>query len=58
MIKAKNVKRKNLSLNFLPMPDSSEQDDEPDFEQLNQDAVKSLHFLPEVVKTDEGFEVV
>ena len=29
----------------------------PDFNQLNRDAVKSLHFLPEVVKTDEGFEV-
>ena len=38
-------------------PRLGEQDEEPNFEQLNRDAVKSPHFLPEVNKTDEGFEV-
>ena len=33
-------------------------DDGPDFDKLNRDAVKSLHVLPEVVKTDGGFEVL
>ena len=32
--------------------------EEPDFNQLRRDAVKSLFFLPDVVKTDGGFEVV
>ena len=39
-------------------PRLGEDDDEPNFQQLNRDAVKSLHFLPEVQKTDEGHEVV
>lgn len=38
-------------------PRLGEQDEEPNFEQLNREAVKSLHFLPEVQKTEEGFEV-
>jgi hypothetical protein len=37
---------------------TQDEDQEPDFEQMRRDAVKSLHFLPEVMKTDEGFEVV
>ena len=42
-----------------PVPKVSEnEDEEPDFEQLRRDAVKSLHFLPDVVKTDGGHEVV
>jgi hypothetical protein len=40
-----------------PVPKVSE-DEEPDFEQLRRDAVKSLHFLPDVEKTDGGHEVV
>lgn len=39
-------------------PRLSEQAEEVDLGKLNRDAVKSLHFLPEVEKTDEGFEVV
>ena len=39
-------------------PRLNEHDDAPNFEQLNRDAVKSLHFLPEANKTDEGFEVI
>ena len=37
---------------------SEDEDQEPDFNQLGGDAVKSLHFLPDVVKTDGGHEVV
>ena len=56
----KRNKRKKKKFIFKLPSDArlSEQDDEPNFEQLNRDAVKSLHFLPEVLKTDEGFEVV
>ncbi len=32
--------------------------EEPDFNQLQREAVKSLFFLPDVIKPDEGFEVV
>ncbi len=38
-------------------PRLSEHDAAPNLEQLNRDAVKSLHILPEVQKTDEGFEM-
>jgi hypothetical protein len=31
---------------------------EPNLEELRQSAVKSLHILPEVVKTEHGFEIV
>ena len=40
-----------------PVPKVAE-DEEPDFEQLRRDAVKSLHFLPDVQKTEEGHIVV
>lgn len=39
-------------------PRLGEHDEEPNLEQLNRDAVKSLHFLPDVEKTDEGFKVL
>ena len=42
-----------------PVPKVSEDEDQqPDFDKLNRDAMKSLFILPEVQKTDEGFEVV
>jgi hypothetical protein len=39
-------------------PRLNEQDDEVDKNKLSRDAMKSLHFLPDVIKTDGGFEVV
>lgn len=39
-------------------PHLKEQDDSPDFDKLNRDAVKSLFVLPEVIKTEEGHIVV
>jgi hypothetical protein len=39
-------------------PRLGEQDEKPNFEQLNRDAVKSLHILLEVQKTDNDFEVI
>ena len=39
-------------------PRLGEVDEEPNLEQLNRDAVKSLHFLPDVEKTDQGFKVL
>ena len=42
-----------------PVPKVSENENqEPDFEQLRRDAVKSLFILPDVGKTDGGHEVV
>lgn len=38
-------------------PRLNEHENSLNFEQLNRDAVKSLFVLPEVSKTDEGFEV-
>jgi len=34
-----------------------EHENSSDFDKLNRDAVKSLFVLPEVLKTDEGFDV-
>jgi hypothetical protein len=39
-------------------PRLDEQDEEVDKNKLSRDAMKSLHFLPDVVKTDGGHEVV
>jgi hypothetical protein len=42
-----------------PVPAVTEDEDQqPDFEKLRRDAMKSLFVLPEVQKTDDGFEVV
>ena len=38
-------------------PRLNEHDDDLYFQQLNRDAVKSLHILPEVQKTEEGFQL-
>ena len=38
-------------------PRLSENDDESYFNQLRRDAMKSLHLLPEVQKTDKGFQL-
>ena len=38
-------------------PRLNENDDDLYFQRLQRDAVKSLHILPEVLKTEEGFEV-
>ena len=38
-------------------PRLDEHDDDLYFQQLQRDAVKSLHILPEVLKTEEEFEV-
>ena len=40
-----------------PIQEQNE-DQEPDFEQMRRDAMKSLFVLPEVEKTDEGHRVV
>ena len=54
-----DLKRKAKELDRVRCdPRLSEQDDEPNFEQLNRDAIKSLHILPNVQKTDAGFEVI
>ena len=38
-------------------PRLNENDDDLRFQQLQRDAMKSLHILPNVQKTEEGFEV-
>jgi len=37
-------------------PRLGEHDEEPNLEQLNRDAVKSLHFLHEVKRRDYGYD--
>ena len=49
------LRRKAESPRFDPR--LGERDDSPDIGKLNRDAVKSLHILPEVSKSDEGFDV-
>jgi len=56
--KCKFVFNKQNAKAAIADPRLSEQDEEVDLDKLNRDAVKSLHFLPDVAKTDEGFEVV
>jgi hypothetical protein len=38
-------------------PRLNEYDDDLYFQQLRRDAMKSLHILPEVQKTEEGFQL-
>jgi len=56
--KGKFVFNKQKAKAAIADPRPSEQDEEVDLDKLNRDAVKSLHFLPDVAKTDEEFEVV
>ena len=52
------LKRKANKLDRIRRdPRLGEQDEGPNFEQLNRDAVKSLHILPQVVRTDEGYQL-
>ena len=54
-----NVKQMIWGKQRLNKPISKvSEDEEPDFEQLRRDAVKSLFILPDVEKTDGGHEVV
>ena len=58
--KAKLVFEKLLRKSDLIKADPrlSEYDDDLYFQQLRRDAMKSLHLLPEVQKTERGFEVL
>lgn len=42
---------------FKSDPRLSEHDNDLRSQQLQQDAMKSLHFLPEVQRTEEGFQL-
>ena len=42
---------------FRSDPRLGEYDNDQHLQQLSRDAMKSLHLLPEVQKTDEGFHV-
>ena len=57
--KAKLVFEKLLRKSDLVKSDlrMDEYDDESYFNQLRRDAMKSLHILPEVQKTERGFEI-
>ena len=56
--KRKKGSKKKFIFKVPSDPRLNEVEEGPDFDKLNRDAVKSLHILPDVVKTDEGFEVV
>ena len=57
--KAKLVFEKLLRKSDLVKSDlrMDEYDDESYFNQLRRDAMKSLHILPEVQRTEEGFQL-
>ena len=57
--KAKLVFEKLLRKSDLVKSDPrlGEYDDDLYFQQLQRDAIKSLHILPEVQKTERGFEI-